>query len=44
MIQTKASELNHEFTKYGIDNALIYTDEDYVRPLMQLFKKREARR
>ena len=44
MIQYKLAELNHEFTKHGIDNALIYTGEDYVKPLMQLFKKREARR
>ena len=44
MIQYKSAELNREFTKHGIDNSLIYTDEDYVRPLMQLFKKREARR
>ena len=44
MIQYKSAELNREFTKHGIDNALIYTGEDYVKPLMQLFKKREARR
>jgi hypothetical protein len=44
MIHYKSAELNREFTKHGIDNSLIYTDEDYVRPLMQLFKKREARR
>ena len=44
MIQYEAAELNREFTKHGIDNALIFTDEDYVRPLMRLFKKREARR
>lgn len=44
MIRYKSAELNREFTKHGIDNSLIYTDEDYVRPLMQLFKKREARK
>ena len=44
MIQNASAELNREFTKHGIDNALIYTGEDYVKPLMQLFKKREARR
>ena len=44
MIHYKSAELNREFTKHGIDNSLIYTNEDYVRPLMQLFKKREARR
>ena len=44
MIQYTSAALNREFTKHGIDNALIYTGEDYVKPLMQLFKKREARR
>ena len=44
MIQYASAELNREFTKHGIDNVLIYTGEDYVKPLMQLFKKREARR
>ena len=44
MIQYASAELNREFTKHGLDNALIYTGEDYVKPLMQLFKKREARR
>ena len=44
MIQYKSAELNREFTLHGIDNTLIYTDEDYVKPMMQLFKKREARR
>ena len=44
MIHYKSAELNREFTKHGIDNALIYTGEDYVKPMMQLFKKREARR
>jgi len=44
MIGYKSAELNREFTKHGIDNTLIYTGEDYVKPLMQLFKKREARR
>jgi hypothetical protein len=44
MIQYKSAALSREFTKHGIDNALIYTGEDYVKPLMQLFKKREARR
>ena len=44
MIQYKSAELNRCFSMHGIDNALIYTDEDYVKPLMQLFKKRESRR
>ena len=44
MIKDEALKLNRLFTKQGIDNTLIYTDEDYVKPMMQLFKKREARR
>ena len=44
MIQQEAMRLNRLFTMQGIDNTLIYTDEDYVKPLMQLFKKRESRR
>ena len=44
LIQRESLALNRLFTMQGIDNTLIYTDEDYVKPLMQLFKKREARR
>lgn len=44
MIQYKSAELSRTFSMHGIDNTLIYTDEDYVKPLMQLFKKRESRR
>lgn len=44
MILYKSAELSRMFTMHGIDNTLVYTDEDYVKPLMQLFKKREARR
>ncbi|MBP5759230.1 MAG: VWA domain-containing protein, partial [Bacteroidales bacterium] len=32
--------LQNIFTKYGIDNTLILTDDDYVKPLMKLFKMR----
>ena len=42
-ISKKTEELNSVFKKCGVDNALIFTDEDYVKPLMKLFKKREAR-
>jgi uncharacterized protein (DUF58 family) len=42
-ISKKTEELNSVFKKSGVDNALIYTDDDYVKPLMKLFKKREAR-
>ncbi len=42
-IVEKTNELNELFKRNGIDQALVYTDEDYVRPLMKLFKKRGAR-
>lgn len=42
-IEMKTQELNDLFLKNGIDQALVYTGEDYVRPLMKLFKKRESR-
>ena len=32
--------LNETFLRSGIDNTFIRTDEDYVKPLMKLFKKR----
>ena len=34
------AQLQNIFTKYGIDNTLILTDDDYVKPLMKLFKMR----
>lgn len=43
-VQHATISLNKTFANNGIDNTLIYTDEDYVKPLMQLFKKRESRR
>lgn len=43
-VQHETSALNRIFTNNGIDNTLIYTDKDYVKPLMQLFKKRESKR
>jgi uncharacterized protein (DUF58 family) len=35
--------LNTLFVKSGVDSALISTDQDYVKPLVSLFKRREAR-
>jgi len=35
--------LREIFKKNGIDNATIRTDEDYVKPLVNLFKERESR-
>jgi uncharacterized protein (DUF58 family) len=36
--------LNDTFRRSGVDSARISTDEDYTKPLMNLFRKREARR
>lgn len=33
-------KLNEIFSKSGVDSVAIRTDEDYVKPLMKLFKKR----
>ena len=43
-VQHETTALNKTFVNNGVDNTLIYTDEDYVKPLMQLFKRRESRR
>ena len=43
-VQHETTTLNKTFANNGVDNTLIYTDEDYVKPLMQLFKRRESRR
>jgi len=40
----KATKLDKTFARFGVDMAKVYTGEDYVKPLMNLFKKREARR
>ena len=36
----KRQKLDELFRRSGIDNALIRTDEDYVKPMMKLFKQR----
>ncbi|MBO7073637.1 MAG: DUF58 domain-containing protein [Bacteroidales bacterium] len=43
-VQHATVSLNKTFANNGIDNTLIYTDEDYVKPLMQLFKRRGSRK
>jgi len=43
-VQHTTTSLSKTFANNGVDNTLIYTDEDYVKPLMQLFKRRESRR
>jgi len=40
----KRLELDILFNRLGVDMAKVYTGEDYVKPLMNLFRKREARR
>ena len=40
----KSQDLDMVFNRLGVDMAKVYTGEDYVKPLMNLFKKREARR
>lgn len=40
----RESRLNEIFLKSGVDAAKVRTDQDYVRPLINLFKKRESRR
>ncbi|MBN2614425.1 MAG: DUF58 domain-containing protein [Bacteroidales bacterium] len=39
----KSRELDTLFKRLGVDMAKINTGEDYVKPLINLFKKREAR-
>ena len=40
----KRDSLDVLFNRLGVDMAKVYTGEDYVKPLMTLFKKREGRR
>jgi len=40
----KTTLLDTTLNRYGIDMARVYTGQDYVKPLINLFKKREARR
>jgi len=39
----KSRELDKLFSKLGVDMVKVYTGEDYVKPLMNMFRKREAR-
>lgn len=41
--QKKSTQLEDLFLRSGIDYTSIRTDEDYVKPLINLFKRREAR-
>jgi uncharacterized protein (DUF58 family) len=40
----KRALLDTLFARYGVDMVKVYTGQDYVKPLMNLFRKREARR
>ena len=39
----KEKKLSDIFNRSGVDNVTLMTDQSYVRPLMNLFKKREGR-
>lgn len=39
-IAKKSDQLNSTFARNGVDNVVLYTDEDYVKPLMNLFRLR----
>jgi len=41
--QNKSRELDVLFSRLGVDMVKVYTGEDYVKPLMNMFRKREAR-
>ena len=43
-VNEKTTYLDRTFARFGVDMVKVYTGEDYVAPLMKLFKKREARR
>lgn len=43
-VSQKTADLDTLFARFGVDMAKVYTGEDYVKPLMNLFKKRGARR
>ncbi len=42
--RARMAALESTFKKSGVDYARIYTGQDYVKPLLNLFKSREARR
>ena len=44
IIRKKSTELDTICGRYGVDFVKVYTGQDYVKPLMKLFKKRESRK
>ncbi len=43
-VRKKLVYLDSVFGRYGVDMAKVYTGKDYVKPLMNLFKRRGARK
>ncbi len=43
-VRAKMDYLDNLFGRFGVDMAKVYTGRDYVKPLMNLFKKRESRK
>ncbi len=43
-VREKSVRLDKLFARYGVDMVKVYTGNDYVVPLIKLFKKRESRR
>jgi uncharacterized protein (DUF58 family) len=43
-VKAKTEYLDTIFGRFGVDMAKVYTGKDYVKPLMNLFKKRESRK
>ena len=42
--EKKMRQLDVLFSKTGVDMVKVYTGQDYVQPLMNMFKKRESRK
>lgn len=43
-VAAKTAHLDKTFARFGVDMVKVHTGKDYVKPLMNLFKKRGARR
>ncbi len=42
--KARRAELDMLLSRNGVDQVKVFTGDDYVKPLINLFKKREARR
>ena len=38
--ENRQKQLSNTFKKCGVDNVMIHTSQDYVKPLINLFKQR----